>query len=353
MKKQFALASALLAVTVGVCGLFAGCNDPKEPIQPEDPSITDGPAPAEETPAKIGLYLPDGTPMLAVTELVANGLQTESATIPVETTIVSATDIAKVFATYSDCDMAIMPTVSAATIYSKGTEVQMFTANVFGNLFIVGVGGAKSLADLKGKTVYTTTGTTVAMMQYLLEKNDIPYELGESAKEGVVTLISKSAASDYLPYLVKADAQAEVYGIFGEPAVTNCLLKAPNAEIMLDLQEEYKKITGEEGYPQASLIVRKSFAEAHPKLMETLAAQLAKNIDYLNDNLDALQSFFAEQGSTTLSGISYTADTIARCNLNVVTAANIKEAVLEYLDGMRAAGVAVGEVDDGFFYTVK
>lgn len=334
MKRNFAILCAA-ALVCGSFGVFAACEQQEQ----------------EEIPSEIKLYLPDGTPMLAVAELLADGMEYEGQSISFTAELQPASDIAKVFASYADCNFAVMPTVSAATIYSKGTEVQLASANVFGNLYVVGIGEADSLAALEGKLVYTTTGTTVAMMQYLLEENGIAWESGTEASEGVVTLCSKSAASDYLPLIKQAQANGtEAYGVLGEPAVTQCMTKvATESKIVVDLQAEYEALTGEAGYPQASLIVRTSFAQEHPALVHAIVEKLSGNESYLKDNAAGLQDFFKELGSSGLSGIAYTAETIDRCHLDVIGAQDVKEAVLAYLASMQESGVPVGEVDDGFF----
>ena len=127
-------------------------------------------AAAEDT---IHIYLPDGTPGLAVANLFTEGLDGYDIVFH----IVKADQIGTIFNTQQDADLAIMPTIGAANVFAKGVDIQLVSTNVFGNLYIASVNGTvNTLDDLKGKTVSTpSAATTLQLLQYLLEQNDIEY----------------------------------------------------------------------------------------------------------------------------------------------------------------------------------
>ena len=134
-----------------------------------------GTADAEaEADTTVDIYLPDGTPALAVANVFTEGLELAGYTVNFH--IVAAGQIGTIFNTQKDADLAIMPTIGAATVFSKGSDIQLVSTHVFGNLYIAAVNSdVKSLSDLKGKTVNTTAATTIQLLQYLLKQNGIEY----------------------------------------------------------------------------------------------------------------------------------------------------------------------------------
>ncbi len=99
---------------------------------------------------------------------------------------------------------------------------------------------------------------------------------------------------------------------------------------MFDLQALWQDVTESDktGYPQASVIVKKSllvqngFADA---LYETLTANAA----FLSANASKLNGLLVSAGS--LLNVNYTADVIDRCNIKTVKANGIKKEIYDYL----------------------
>ena len=305
-------------------------------------------------PESVHVYLPDGTPLMALSSLLGEGILMDGREIGMQTTLLNPAEIGTAFTAYGECDLAVMPTVTAVQLMNKGQDLSYVSANVFGNLYVVGVGEAESLFDLAGKVVYTTAGTTVALLQYELKANDIPYEMGQEAKEGVVTLWSMSNASDYMPLLKQAQNKGgEAYGVFGEPAVTKCMTSvATEAKIVVDLQKEYEKLTGDDGYPQACLVARGTFAREYPDFLRRLLDLMEGNADYALSHADSLNALYEKVGSSALVGIDYTEETISRCNLSLLTGKKAYESVKTYVDRLRSLVKALEgvEVKEDFFF---
>lgn len=302
----------------------------------------------------VEVYLPDGTPALAMAKAMTEGVDIEG--YDVNFHIISAGEIGTVF-TATDANLAIMPTIGAATNFTKGTPIQLVSTNVFGNLYIVGVHSAvDSLEELKGKVVYTTAATTIQLLQYLLDENVIAYETGSEAAEGKVVLQSFNAASDIIPLLKQAETNGtEAYGVLGEPQVTQCKTKVPTAESVIDFQAEWKGLTGYDGYPQASLIVKNDFSAEHAGFVKAFAQTLEGNGEWLSSesNLAAFKQALADyneaQGEdgyqTSLANLTLTAETIEGCNLDYQSAGEVKKSVKDYIK--RLSGT---ELPDEFFY---
>lgn len=296
----------------------------------------------EESPETVNIYMPDGTPALALASVLDDGFEyNETIT---KFNIVTASEIAA-RVSQDTCDLAILPTTAAANLFNRGINLKLASVNVFGNLFIVGTKSTSTLEDLKGKVILTTAETTIQMVQYVLKNNNIEFELGSTAVDGKVVLNSVADATAIIPVLKMAMQKGEeAYGVLGEPQVTKAQSVVEGLIINVDLQAEYKKITGFDGYPQACLIVKIAFSEKYPSYVEKLLEKLEGNSEYLNNNVTKLPSVFAKYESN-LAGMTFTADTIKRCNLRVEKANTVKESVINYVKSLINI-----DLKDEFFY---
>lgn len=288
----------------------------------------------------LDVYLPDGTPGLALAEAITEGV--DEVDMEIKYHIVNASEIGGLVSNGS-ADLAIMPTNAAATIYKSGAKIQLMSSNVFGNLFIVGVGEADSLADLAGKEVYVTVGTTSAMLKYLCEENEI--ELNATPVDDGKEIIAKVKAAN--------EQGEECYGVLGEPQVTACKKQVSSAKTVVDFQAEWKTLTGGDSYPQASLVVNTDFAKDNAKAAEAFANSLATNAEWIakTENIAALKTALQEMGYTSdtsaLISAPITTTTVENCNLGFVKSDAVKESVKEYVSVMNKGQ----QLDDKFFYT--
>ncbi len=320
----------LLPITGLAILSFASCNDSKD------------------KEGIIKFYLPDGTPSLAVANMLDEGFTYHNKKI--EFKIEDASTIGAKIAS-DDCTLAICPTIVAAKIYTQGVKIKIATNNVFGNLYVVSTGKSNKLTDLIGKKIYTTSGTTKSLLEYELKKNNIEYIDGETAVSGKVTFQVMSSASEYIPILKQAAIKdEEAIAILGEPAVTNAISKVGDKlKIIVDMQEEYSKIsqTTKEKYPQASMVVKESFANSNKEFMNKLYDKLNENMDYLKNNYSTLGSILGkEEYQSSIASTTFTLDTIKRCNIGLEKAYMNKEYNNNYIKELMN-GLSVS--DDFYF----
>ena len=294
----------------------------------------------------VNFYMPDGTPALAVASLLEEGFEYDNKKI--EFNLVQASEIAATIVKDS-CDIAICPTTAAAQIKNAGTDIKLLSNNVFGNLYIVTTGNSSSLEDLKGKIVYTTAATTIQLLQYELTNNNIKYQNGDTATDGVVTLCSKDSASTIIPLLSQAASNdVEAIGVLGEPSVTKAMqLIGSKLKIAVDMQTEYTKINGtatSKLYPQASIVVKTDFAEENETFILKLYEKLLTNENYLISNYSKLNTLLSKYHST-LSGTTFTLETIERCNVSIKKAQDDKDYINQYLNNLIHKTMS-----DDFFY---
>ncbi len=296
----------------------------------------------EDKIKEINIYMPDGTPALALANVMDQGFQYEE--INANFHIVQASEIAA-RVSQDSCDMAIMPTTSAANLFTSGVELKLASVNVFGNLYITGTHEVESLEELKGKRILTTGATTLQMVEYILKNNQIPYEEAGAAIEGKVALTVLNDASEIIPLLKQAVMKkTELYGVLGEPQVTKAQSVISELKIAVDLQKEYKTITGFDGYPQACLIVKNNLLQQNKAWVEKFLSTIEDNEDYLKNNTTNLPEVFKKYESN-LANMSFTADTIKRCNIRLEYSLAVKNSVIAYIKALTNK-----EVNESFFY---
>ncbi len=295
----------------------------------------------EKSPNEVNVYMPDGTPALALAKMLDEGFTYEDTKTNFH--IVQASEIAARVGQDS-CDLAILPTTAAATLYQAGKDLKLASVNVFGNLFITGPKEVSALEDLKGKRILTTGATTLQMVEYVLKNNNIPYEESGEAVEGKVSISIMNDASEIIPLLKQSIMKnTELYGVLGEPQVTKAQGVIPELKIAVDLQKEYKSITGYDGYPQACLIVKDAFVNQYRGYVDAFLEVLESNSFYLNQNTTKLPEVFKKHESN-LANMTFTADTIQRCNVRLERSNTVKDAVKEYVKSLINK-----DLDDTFF----
>lgn len=281
------------------------------------------------------IYLPDGTPALAI----ANLLDKSSERFKIN--FVNPTEIAGSVSS-SDCDMAIMPTISAATLYAKkNVPIKIVSNNVFGSLYLASKTSIDSVSDLKGHLIYATSGTTIDMIKYILTKNNIKFNLSSEIKEDEVSITTASSAQEIIPLLAK---NSECFGVLGEPVLSNALKKVQDLKISLDIQSEYSKINDNESFPQACFVAKDYMISNHEKVLKQVISLLKDNKEFINENISRINSIY-ENYNSSLKNISFDDVLIQRCNIDFKMAKEIKNEINRYVYDL---GNIV--LDDDFYY---
>ena len=304
----------LLVVLTLSAGIFAGC-----------------------TSEEIVCYVPDGAPALAVAKIISDG---KIGNTKVTTRITTGEDVVAKCAS-GEADMAILPSNAAVKICSQRSDYLMFSVNVYGLLYVVGTRQVSSLAELCNNTVYSIGlgNTPEYVMKKILDVNNVSYD-------NTFNYVSDGTTAIQLIM----SGQAE-FALLGEPAVTNLIQKAEekNKTVyrLFDLQQLWQQATDsqEEGYPQASLIVKKSLL--NNTFAHNLQQILQQNQQFILDNFNELRTLL--QGAGSSLDVAYTADIIARCNIRFTPARESKTDLETYLQMFEAMQSFLPLTDDIFY----
>jgi NitT/TauT family transport system substrate-binding protein len=223
-----------------------------------------------------------------------------------------------------ELDIALVPANVASVLYQK-TEgaVSVVDINTLGVLYMVsGDTSILSLEDLKGKTVYLTgKGTTPDyVIQYLLAQAGLTDE---------VTLEYKSEATEVAALLSQEPANI---GLLPQPFVTVALAQNDKLGIVLDLNEEWNKLQGENGSSMVTgvTIVRNDFLKEHEEAVLKFMEEHEASAKYANENIAETAALVAEAGIIEKAQIAEKA--IPFCNITYIDGADAKLALEGYLN---------------------
>ena len=201
-------------------------------------------------------------------------------------------------------------------------------------------GAVEDLKGLEGKVVYSIGRGNVPdlVFRYLLSKANVSYRVGfEEAKDGVVSLSYVSEGTEIIGGL---NTGVMSYGVISEPAATVALEKVGKAKRMLDIQKLYAELTKTTGgYPQAALVVKKSFLESHNDYVADFVAAFSENAKWAESQPSEALAAIKTAGSTSVPKL--TAEIAKGCNLGFTSALSAKTQLLGFYEGIN--GVAEPE----------
>lgn len=225
-----------------------------------------------------------------------------------------------------EIQIAAVPVNLASVLYNK-TEGQVLTAavNTLGVLYVVEKGDSiQSFADLAGKKILAAGqgSTPEYIVNYLIEQNGLAGQVEMEYVAEHAEAVTQMAAGNVDVIIVP------------EPFVTTALSKAEGARIALDITEEWGKVSDAE-LVQGCLVVRKDFADAHPKAVEAFLKDYAESAAYAVENPQntaALIESYGIMGSAQLAEKA-----IPNCNIVCVTGEDMQAMVSGMLIVLHAA----------------
>lgn len=321
MKKKLTAVMLLVALVLSI-GLLTACNKDDNKGNGNDVTLT--------------FAAPEGTPALAIARLITDNKSISGKNVNYK--IVNPSNIAKEMQAGLS-DLVIMPVNAGATLINKGADYKLVSVAVDGSLYLVGKNideAAKTLTinDIKGKRIACIgqQGVPGLVFRYILKENNI--NIVDSPKNVPENSVYVQYASDGLQAKTAVENKSVDYAVVGEPAATTFKMKFGfNAQ--MDLQAEYKKVSGKETYPQAGIFVKSSLA-SDAAFMDALFAALKASKEWVKNNPQSVNDFMK---ANAYESAAFPAPSIAKCNVNAEKLTAEKKAeVLVFLKNL-APGV--------------
>lgn len=243
-----------------------------------------------------------------------------------------------------EVDIAALPINLAANLYKKtGGGIQILALNTLGVLHIVSKDGSvKSLADLKGKTVYSTGQGSMPeyVLNYILEKNGI-----DPAKD--IDIQYKTAHNELATLAVEGKVDICV---LPEPFATKVTAKNTEYKKTVDLTAEWDKVCDTK-LAQGCVVARTEYIRQNPEIIKEFLQFNEFSVNYLLSNPEASALFLTEKGFFDSADIALAA--VPGCNIVFITGVEMKDAVKQVFEVLYQADPASvgGEIpDDGIYY---
>ncbi len=265
---------------------------------------------------------------------------------PYEFTMVTAADELLTMMVKEELDIALIPANVASVLYHK-TEggISVIDINTLGVLYMVS--GNESIhtpADLKGKTVYLTgKGTTPDyVLHYIMRENGLT--------DADVTLEYKSEATEVAAVLSE---NPEAVGLLPQPFVTAACMQNQALNVVMDLNEQWTALQGEEGSRMVTgvTVVRNAFLEENEEAMNCFLKEHRESTEAINADVQKGAELAVAAGIIAKEPIAEQA--IPKCNITYIEGTEMKQALSGYLSVLfeqepKSVGGALPE--DGFYY---
>lgn len=224
-----------------------------------------------------------------------------------------------------EMDIALVPANVASVLYNKMQgQLAVLDINTLGVLYMVtGDGTIESVEDLKGRTIYLTgKGTTPDyVLHYILSENGMT--------EADYTLEYKSEASEVAALLAE---KPQAVGLLPQPFVTAACIQNEALKVVLDMNEEWTKLQGEDGSRVVTgvTVVRKEFLKEHEAAVKVFLKEHEESTGAINEDVQTGASLAVAAGIAAKEAIAQKA--IPACNITCMQGAEMQQALSGYLE---------------------
>ncbi|MDC7232739.1 MAG: ABC transporter substrate-binding protein [Spirochaetales bacterium] len=239
-------------------------------------------------------------------------------------------------------DAAVLPANMAAVLFNKGVGYKAAALTGMGNLYLVASDDLEidSVDDLKNETIYIPgKNTTPDLVTQLIagEKGlELKYDYSFNPSD-----LARALAGG----VVKA-------AVLPEPLATIALKSGENLSIAFDMQTLWSDtFTGESNYPMTVLVVKNSFAESYPQLVDELLWASEQSLNWVKANPAEASALIGDYGFSLPAPIVKNA--IPRVNYSYVDGKDLEHLMTPYferLTGLNPGSVGGSVPSEDFYY---
>ena len=302
--------------------------------------------------SEITVFMPDGAPALSMAKLLAEDTANDRVTY----TVVSATGI-EARVSYADmkknADVCVLPITDASLHIGDGENYQLLGVVTHGNFFLISetesVYRKDNLSDLIGKKVGFVQLAKLPGLVFrsILERENVPYKIQtdySAFDADVVNLINVK------PTDVKKGIGIDVYAV-PEP-LASAKINGLGFKAVGSVQDLYG---GENGYPQAVVVAKRSLIENNPLWIASFLNDLKDNEAWLKsaeiDSILTAINSHVETGLTpAFTDKNLTSEVIAGCAVKYAGGYSSKTEIVTLITALKKIDAnAVGDFSDRFF----
>lgn len=221
-------------------------------------------------------------------------------------------------------DIALLPANVASVLYNKTNgNVQVIDINTLGVLYLVTADDSiSSVADLKGKTIYTTGKgqTPEYTLNYLLAANDLTAD--------DVTIEFKSEATEVVSVLSQ---DPTAIGLLPQPFATVACQQKENLQMVCDLTSEWDAV-GNGTLVTGVTVAKKSFIEANPECIDEFLDEHEDSAEDAREDVEGTAELVASYGIIEKAPVA--AKALPKCNITYLDNEEMKTALSGYLQAL-------------------
>ncbi|QVK18722.1 ABC transporter substrate-binding protein [Mycoplasmatota bacterium] len=232
---------------------------------------------AKESNEKVKVLIPAGAPTLGFVQMIHDDKEILDYDMTYES--VSGPDLLVSAITSKSHQIVVAPTNIGAKLYGKSPDYVYAGTLTFGNLYLVS-SEEMTIDDLENETIYAfgQGGTPEILLRKVLGDKNVDIQFlssvndvngGFNAGNYKVVLLAE-------PILSVVKAKKDVYTV-------------------LDLQEEYQKLSGSSSYPQSGVFINKDFASKNEKFVEKFLEKLQSSVQYVNSEKESASDYYIEE----------------------------------------------------------
>ncbi len=233
-------------------------------------------------------------------------------------------------------DFVFCATNTAAKLYKSGIDYQFLAAITFGNLFLVSMQeSAFTLDSLDGKEIilFGQNASPDIILKYILQEAEVTATL---------TYVDSVASANAM---FIADNTKIIMS--AEPLLSILSLNVRGYKI-LDLQQAYKDVTGEDSYPQAGVFGKTDLTNEQ---INQFLYDLEESVTKVNEDIDTTVAKALELEYPFPEAVLRAS--IPNSNIGFVPALEVKDDLESFFNiilGMNGTLIGGSLPDDGFYY---
>lgn len=237
---------------------------------------------------EINFVAPDGLPAIAAAKLIKEKPEIKAG-YNVNYTVEKNSESLSTSVMKGEPDIAVVPSNLAAIAFNKNKQYKIAGTVGFGSFYIGSTNENQTIDNLKGKEVYNIgKGLTPDIIARTILKDkgiDVDKDINFSYVDGV---------NELAPIILSGKTQ---YAVIPEPALSTVQMKNDKFKVMLDLNEEWKKINNSKfGYPQSTIIVKKDLYDNNKEFVKAFLDKVKDGIEWAYTDKETLGTYCEEIG---------------------------------------------------------
>jgi len=265
----------------------------------------------------VKIMVPSGAPTLGLVKIWYE--EEELVDYKIEFESKSGADPLTAAITSKSHNIVIAPTNLGANLYSKNKGYVYAGTLTFGNLYLASREKI-NLDDLEGKTINAFAQNSTP--DIILKK-----VLGDRINQ--IEIEYDSGVDHVVPKFISGTSEI---ALLAEPVLSNVKTKIDEDIYTIDLQTEYKNITGQVSYPQAGIFINKTFAEENKSFVDAFLEKVVESVEFVNTEKESVSDYYKELELLPDFPKEVIINSIVGSNIDFLNSSDSKSLIDEYFN---------------------